>query len=142
MPPHNSDRNRAWGKWVKDKRNAQILTRKELADLAQMDASYITLIERDGYVPRRPFVTRIGMALGDANGALVAAGFIPPEMSSRIREFMRCPQQSKLPGDIAPTVRKLAESTTNVRRQAVAVIEALLSEKPKKRKKEVTQHDS
>lgn len=68
---------RKWGHWVQRKRKAKDLTRRDLAELASIDPSYMTLIERDGFVPRRDTVERIGAALYLRDEAMFRAGYLP-----------------------------------------------------------------
>jgi len=49
------------------------MRRRELARLASIDPSYVTLF-LDGYVPRHTVVRRVGKALGCLHEALDAAG--------------------------------------------------------------------
>ncbi len=71
-------KNKEWAKYVQDNRKSQNLTRRKLADLANIDPSYVTLIERDGYVPRKNKVIDIANALkADVDHALLIAGYAP-----------------------------------------------------------------
>lgn len=71
-------KNLAWAKFVKMTRKSQGFTLRKLADLAGIDASYVTLIERDGYIPRRDKVLAIAKALNaDIDRALLEAGYAP-----------------------------------------------------------------
>ena len=56
-------RNISWAIFVKERRKARGLTRRKLAEMAEIDPSYVTLIERDGYVPRKDKVEMIAQAL-------------------------------------------------------------------------------
>lgn len=69
-------RDAIWSRWVRAQRKARQMTRRALAELAGMDPSYITLIERDGYVPSRSKVSAIGGVFGDTSKALIYAGYI------------------------------------------------------------------
>lgn len=75
-------RNEAWANYVRDKRKAKHLTRRKLAELAKIDPSYVTLIERDGYVPRKDKVLELARALeADIDHTLLVAGYAPEKVS-------------------------------------------------------------
>jgi transcriptional regulator with XRE-family HTH domain len=75
-------RNEAWANYVKEKRKAKHLTRRKLAELAKIDPSYVTLIERDGYVPRKDKVLELAKALEvDVDHTLLVAGYAPEKVS-------------------------------------------------------------
>lgn len=71
-------KNQSWASYVKEKRKTRRLTSRKLAEIAKIDPSYITLIERDGYIPRKDKVIDIGKALEvDENQILIMAGYAP-----------------------------------------------------------------
>lgn len=72
-------RNKDWAKQVSSRRKRiPYMTRWELAMRAGIDASYVTLIQRDGYVPSRDKVVAVAEALNwDTNEALLVAGYAP-----------------------------------------------------------------
>ena len=75
-------RNQAWANYVRDRRKARQMTRRKLAELAKIDPSYVTLIERDGYVPRRDKVLEIAKALqAEVDRTLLVAGFAPEKIA-------------------------------------------------------------
>lgn len=75
-------RNETWANYVKEKRKAKHLTRRKLAELAKIDPSYVTLIERDGYVPRKDKVLELAKALEvDVDHTLLVAGYAPEKVS-------------------------------------------------------------
>lgn len=75
-------RNESWANYIKDKRKARHLTRRKLAELAKIDPSYVTLIERDGYVPRKDKVLELARALeADVDHTLLVAGYAPEKIS-------------------------------------------------------------
>jgi hypothetical protein len=99
-----------------------------LAEKTEVDPSYLTLIERDGYVPRRDIVGRFGLALQDSIGAYVAAEYLPPRMGPTVSRALRDPSiTGSLPLDIVEAVRLLAQAPKTLREQTVAVINAMLS---------------
>lgn len=68
-----------WGRYVREIRQRRRLTARALADKANLDPSYITLIERDGYVPKQAAVERLAIALGaDLDYFLGQAGYATP----------------------------------------------------------------
>ena len=74
-------RNPAWANYVRDRRKACQMTRRKLAELAKIDPSYVTLIERDGYVPRKDKVLEIARAIqADADHTLLVAGYAPDQI--------------------------------------------------------------
>jgi len=81
-------RNQGWANYIKEKRKAKHLTRRKLAELAKIDPSYVTLIERDGYIPRKDKVNEIARALEvETNQILIMAGYAPDGISAK--EFLQ-----------------------------------------------------
>lgn len=75
-------RNTAWANYIRRARNFHGLANHELAARAGIDPSYITLIERDGYVPRRDKVLVLAKALGlQTQEALLIAGYAPTDIA-------------------------------------------------------------
>lgn len=65
-----------WARYVDQKRTSLHLTNRELARLGRMDASYITLIQRDGYIPSPHVILRLAAALNaDPDEMLHMAGY-------------------------------------------------------------------
>lgn len=80
---NNSSCRPEWGACVKQRRERLSLTRHDLAMCAYIDASYITLIERDGYVPRRDKVISLARAMNsDVDEVLLTAGYAPETISA------------------------------------------------------------
>lgn len=74
-------KNQDWANYVKERRKAKQLTRRKLAELAKIDPSYVTLIERDGYVPRKDKVLEIARAIqADVDRTLLVAGYAPEQI--------------------------------------------------------------
>ncbi|MBQ7568409.1 helix-turn-helix transcriptional regulator [bacterium] len=70
--------NPAWGSYVRMGRKKQGMTLRQVAAIAGIDASYITLIERDGYIPKRDKVIALAKSLDlDVDRALLEAGYAP-----------------------------------------------------------------
>ena len=74
--PREPTHNRAWAQFIEDGRKRAGLTRRELAAAANVDPSYATLWERDGYVPRPNVVKRIAEVfhIDPSEAVLIAAG--------------------------------------------------------------------
>ncbi len=71
-------RNEAWANYVKEKRKSKNFTRRQLAMLAKIDPSYMTLIERDGFVPKRDKVISLASVVDcDPGEMLLMAGYSP-----------------------------------------------------------------
>ncbi len=88
-------RNQSWANYIKEKRKLKHLTRRKLAELAKIDPSYVTLIERDGYIPRKDKVQDIARALEvDANQILLMAGYAPDGIPPM--EFLQKMENMKL----------------------------------------------
>lgn len=66
-----------WRAWILDRRKHFELTKRELAEMVGINASYVTLFERDGYVPSRAIVQAIGELFGCPDVALANAGYVP-----------------------------------------------------------------
>ena len=88
-------RNQTWASFIKEKRKLKHLTRRKLAELAKIDPSYVTLIERDGYIPRKDKVQDIARALEvDSNQILLMAGYAPDSIPPM--EFLQKMENIKL----------------------------------------------
>ncbi|MBQ7501338.1 helix-turn-helix transcriptional regulator [bacterium] len=73
--------NLLWGVFVSQNRKSQGLTRRRLAEMADIDPSYITIIEKKGVIPRRDKVIRLAEALNhDTDRALLMAGYAPENL--------------------------------------------------------------
>lgn len=71
-------RNEAWANYIRDKRKKRGFTRRHLAILAKIDPSYMTLIERDGIVPKRDKVIALADVMDiDVGDMLLMAGYAP-----------------------------------------------------------------
>lgn len=67
-----------WGHWVKCMRRRLDWPKYRLAVAVGINPSYLTLIERDGYVPTLRYIHAIAEALeGDVDQALLMAGYAP-----------------------------------------------------------------
>ncbi len=74
-------RNPKWAEYVRKHREKAGKTRRDIAKGAGIDPSYVTLIERDGYVPNRLKVEALAVALLRPVGeALLAAGYAPDKL--------------------------------------------------------------
>ncbi|GEM_PF-1519943 len=108
-------RNQAWANYVKDKRKARGLTRRKLAELAGIDPSYVTLIERDGYVPRKDKVLEVARALeADVDHTLLVAGYAPEkipvkDLLERLETFK---SEKVLDKELRASIRELFDLTS------------------------------
>jgi transcriptional regulator with XRE-family HTH domain len=108
-------RNQAWANYVKDKRKARGLTRRKLAELAGIDPSYVTLIERDGYVPRKDKVLEIARSLeAEVDHTLLVAGYAPEkipvkDLLDRLETFKA---ERVLDKELRASIRELFDLTT------------------------------
>ena len=91
-----------WGDWLRDKRKAMRLNRRELAALAGCDPSYITLFEA-GRIPSRKKTEALGVAVRALDEALVMAGFMPDGLHS-LRILRLAESDEKC---LVPELRKL-----------------------------------
>lgn len=73
--------NSLWADFVSQNRKSQGMTRRKLAETAGIDPSYITLIEKNGVIPRKDKVIRLAEALNqDTDAALLLAGYAPKNL--------------------------------------------------------------
>ena len=123
-------RNQAWANYVRDRRKARQLTRRKLAEMAKIDPSYVTLIERDGYVPRKDKVLEIARAIqADADHTLLVAGYAPEripvrELLDRIENFKadKC-----LEKELRSSIRELFVLTTGEQRKVAEMLNAYVT---------------
>ena len=134
-------RNQAWANYVRDRRKARQLTRRKLAELANIDPSYVTLIERDGYVPRKDKVLEIARAIqADVDHTLLVAGYAPEripvrDLLERIENFKadKC-----LEKELRTAIRELFNLTAGEQRKVAemlnAYVKTIRDQKPKVRR--------
>lgn len=80
-------KNQLWANYIKEKRKGKHLTRRKLAELSKVDPSYLTLIERDGFVPRKDKVIRLARILEvDTDECLLTSGYAPSKI--HVTEFL------------------------------------------------------
>ena len=123
-------RNQAWANYVRDRRKARQLTRRKLAEMAKIDPSYVTLIERDGYVPRKDKVLEIARAIqADADHTLLVAGYAPEripvrELLDRIETFKadKC-----LEKELRSSIRELFALTAGEQRKVAEMLNAYVT---------------
>lgn len=78
------ERNLRWAAYVTEKREARDMAKSELGYRAEIDPSYITLIERDGYLPRRDKVIKLAeVLLVDTDECLLMAGYAPVSLPAK-----------------------------------------------------------
>lgn len=94
-----------WGRYVREIRQRRRFAAYELAEKANIHASYVTLIERDGYVPKQAVVERLAKALeADRDYFLGQAGYATPAV---FNAWLR-----------SQGLKPIAVPTTNRRREA------------------------
>lgn len=120
-------RNQAWANYVKDKRKARGLTRRKLAELAKIDPSYVTLIERDGYVPRKDKVLEIAKAVeADVDHTLLVAGYAPEkipvkDLLERLENFKA---EKVLDRELRASIRELFDLTSTEQKKVAEMLNA------------------
>lgn len=71
-------RKKEWAEFVKENRIQSKMTKRQLALKADVDPSYITLIERDGFVPKPRIVLNLAVVMYlDMDLTLMKAGYAP-----------------------------------------------------------------
>lgn len=80
-----------WAKWIEAKRKGAGLTRKELALVAGIDQSYITLFERDGLLPSHGVANSLGWVFAGQSGeqadydrTMLLAGYVPQQLQDQL----------------------------------------------------------
>ncbi len=119
----------SWAYFVKEKRKARGLTRRKLAEMADIDPSYVTLIERDGYVPRKDKVEMIAKALeADMDQTLLTAGYAPQQMP--VGMFMDKLETVKTQTDLIPelkrSIHELFELNEEQQKAAAAFMKSII----------------
>ena len=67
-----------WGEYFNGLRTERKLTRRAASKMFGVDPALITLIERDGHIPRRKIVIAIARGLkADLEETLLHAGYLP-----------------------------------------------------------------
>lgn len=71
----------AWSRWLKEARDRKGLTKREVAKLADIDPSYMTLLEKDGLIPKPDVAIRVIANLTsdpiEADTMMLLIGFAP-----------------------------------------------------------------
>jgi transcriptional regulator with XRE-family HTH domain len=117
-------------RFVREKRKANMLTRRKLAELAGIDPSYVTLIERDGFEPREDKVASLGRVLGCEDDALLTCRRVPVSKMGIVRDALRgSVALQSVPSDSIDFVRAFCAATVEQREQIMAVAAALLGPK-------------
>lgn len=118
-------RDQIWANTVRSGRKAKQLTRRELARRAGIDPSYVTLIERHGYVPRRDKVEELGRVLGDQDQAMVMAGFVPGNRRRDVLGVVRNAAVESLSPQMQAVVNRLKALPPRFQVQAIEILDAL-----------------
>jgi hypothetical protein len=105
------------------------MTRRELARLACVDPSLMTIIERDGHIPRRDIVSAIGAALlVNHELALIVAGYLPDTMRNHAERILATRQMMDLPLELQSIIHKLHAAPKRIRDKAAAYIDGLMAD--------------
>lgn len=122
-------KNLLWANYIKEKRKIKHLTRRKLAEMAKVDPSYLTLIERDGFVPRKDKVSRLARALGcDTDECLLTAGYAPQKV--QVTEFLERLERYKddrdMDEDLKKAVRDIRTFPADEQKKVAQMITAYL----------------
>jgi transcriptional regulator with XRE-family HTH domain len=122
-------KNLLWANYIKEKRKTKHLTRRKLAEMAKVDPSYLTLIERDGFVPRRDKVIRLAKALEcDTDECLLTAGYAPQKV--QVTEFLERLERYKddrdMDEDLKRVIREIRTYPADEQRKIAQMITAYL----------------
>jgi transcriptional regulator with XRE-family HTH domain len=122
-------KNLLWANYIKEKRKIKHLTRRKLAEMAKVDPSYLTLIERDGFVPRRDKVIRLAKALDcDTDECLLTAGYAPQKV--QVTEFLERLERYKddrdMDEDLKRVIREIRTYPADEQRKIAQMITAYL----------------
>ncbi len=122
-------KNLLWANYIKEKRKKKRLTRRKLAELAEVDPSYLTLIERDGFVPRKDKVVKLAKALEcDIDECLLTAGYAPQKV--QVTEFMERLERYKddrdMDEDLKKVIREIRAFPTEEQKKVAQMISAYL----------------
>lgn len=116
-----------WAFWCKERRKQRRLTRRELAKIVKIDPSYVTLIERDGYIPLRDKVQAIGRVFGDEQAACLLAGLLPDKMTpAQFQKLALGAQFETLSSHCKRLVRALATLPSKEQDQLTYAVRKLL----------------
>jgi transcriptional regulator with XRE-family HTH domain len=122
-------KNKLWSNYVKEKRKGKHLTRRKLAELSKVDPSYLTLIERDGFVPRKDKVAKIARALDcDIDECMLTAGYAPHRIG--VTEFLERLERYKddrdMDEDLKAVIREIRTLSAEEQKNAAKMITAYL----------------
>lgn len=123
----------SWSKFIRESRLAKDWTRKELAFAANCDASLITLIERDGHIPMRTTVEKLGNAIGDQEAAIAAAGLLdkPTDLKRGQRQWLEL--QGRLPVEAINALELLSRVSKARQNEGLNVLSAYASSELKRK---------
>ena len=120
-------KNKEWSEIINYHRCKKGISRCRLAEMVDVDPSYITLIERNGQVPRRDKVVALARALdGDLDEMLLKAGYAPENISTEaVLELAgRKDDQRQLVPALHETMRELAALPEEQQQRVAEVINA------------------
>lgn len=120
------ERRKSWGLWVRRARKQQGLLMCQLAHAVCICPTYLTLIERDGYVPSRDIAENLGRVLDSPEAALIEAGYLPPTLKGRALDAVDEKQRRNLDPITRQIVALLTGASERVRTQARDLVSVLV----------------
>jgi transcriptional regulator with XRE-family HTH domain len=111
------------------------LTRRRLAQLANIDPSYVTLIERYGYVPRKSKVMDLARALRvDTDRTLIMAGYAPEgvPLSEFLEHIEIIAAEKSLDTGLRDCMKELHTLTKNDQKRAASILSRFLQKTKQK----------
>lgn len=132
-------RNKLWANYIREKRKSKHLTRRKLAEISTVDPSYLTLIERDGFVPRKDKVKKLAKALDlDVDECLLTAGYAPAKIP--VTEFLERLERYKddrdMDEDLKAAIREARTYPVEEQKGIARMIRAYLKSKEEGKKEE------
>lgn len=101
------------------------LTKIKIAQAAEINPSYLTLIERDGYIPTRVTVLRVARALHvPASEALLLAGYSPKSLTPEHLEQVLQTKPYPLPSSLVHDLRRMSDEE---QREVALVLRGLVA---------------
>lgn len=130
--------NTLWAIYLSEQRHKKKYKRNQLAELCGVDPSYITLIERDGYVPKNEIIVSLSKALEcDVDKSLIIAGYAPKTVSvSECMHILNMNGENVIYDSIDHQLISVLRSINNLpdakRKNAIKMINSLIENSIKK----------
>lgn len=109
--------------------------------MAEIDPSYVTLIERDGYVPKKDKVERLATALNaDLDHTLLMAGYAPQQvsMSDILSKIESVRAKEELDAELRVCIRELYTLNSSQQRKVAEVLRSYVRTLKEKEQERVT----